>query len=116
MYEGRDAFYQEASSFERAQIVRLDSRQIAMLRYYLGSCYEDVFIPVSILSGLCGTRGIILIVLFTNRARGIRPRTTGIRCKFETQVSSRRVSMLGSRGLTIAFSSQAFARIRGSCN
>ena len=47
IYEGRDAFDQEASSFERAQIVRLDARQIAMIRYHLGTGYEDVYIPVS---------------------------------------------------------------------
>lgn len=45
VYEGRDAFDQEASTFERAQIVRLDSRQIAMLRYHLGTHFEDVYIP-----------------------------------------------------------------------
>ena len=50
IYEGRDAFDQEASSFERAQIVRLDSRQISMIRYHLGTGYEDVYIPVRILS------------------------------------------------------------------
>lgn len=49
VYEGRDAFDQDGSSFERAQIVRLDSRQISMLRYHLGTGYEDVYIPVSIL-------------------------------------------------------------------
>jgi len=46
LYEGRDAFAQEAASFERAQIVRLDSRQISMLRFHLGTGYEDVYIPV----------------------------------------------------------------------
>ena len=40
-----DAFEQEAAAFERAQIVRLDARQISMLRYHLGTGYEDVFIP-----------------------------------------------------------------------
>ena len=49
LYEGRDSFDQEASSFERAQIVRLDSRQISMIRFHLGTGYEDVYIPVSIL-------------------------------------------------------------------
>jgi len=46
VYEGRDAFVQEGSSFERAQIVRLDSRQISMLRFHLGTGYEDVYIPL----------------------------------------------------------------------
>ena len=45
IYEGRDAFAQEGSSFERAQIVRLDPRQIAMVRYHLGTGFEDVFVP-----------------------------------------------------------------------
>lgn len=45
VYEARDAFDQEASSFERAQIVRLDNRLVAMLRYHLGTGFEDVFIP-----------------------------------------------------------------------
>jgi hypothetical protein len=45
IFEGRDAFEQEAAAFERAQIVRLDARQISMLRYHLGTGYEDVYIP-----------------------------------------------------------------------
>jgi hypothetical protein len=45
IFEGRDAFEQEAAAFERAQIVRLDARQISMIRYHLGTGYEDVFIP-----------------------------------------------------------------------
>ena len=45
--EARDAFVQGGSSFERAQIVRLDSRWIAMLRYHLGTIYENVWIPAS---------------------------------------------------------------------
>lgn len=47
IYEARDAFDQDAAAFERAQIVRLDSRQIAMIRYHLGTLYEDVYVPVS---------------------------------------------------------------------
>ena len=35
-----------AAAFERAQIVRLDARQIAMLRYYLGTNYEDIYVPL----------------------------------------------------------------------
>jgi hypothetical protein len=41
------AFRSEAAAFERGQIVRLDSRQIALLRYHLGTSYEDVFVPAS---------------------------------------------------------------------
>jgi hypothetical protein len=46
LYEGRDSFHQEAASYERAQIVRLDPRQITMLRYHLGMSFEDVFTPL----------------------------------------------------------------------
>jgi len=45
MYESRDAFTQAGATFERAQIVRLDARWIACLRFHLGTIYEDVFIP-----------------------------------------------------------------------
>jgi hypothetical protein len=45
VFESRDAFAKEGAAFERAQIVRLDSRQIAMLRYHLGTGFEDVYIP-----------------------------------------------------------------------
>ena len=47
LYEARDAFAKGGSTFERAQIVRLDARWIAMLRYHLGTGFEDVFIPAS---------------------------------------------------------------------
>jgi hypothetical protein len=47
LYEARDAFAKGGSTFERAQIVRLDSRWIGMLRYHLGTGYEDVYIPAS---------------------------------------------------------------------
>ena len=47
LYEARDAFAKGGSTFERAQIVRLDARWIAMLRYHLGTGYEDVYIPAS---------------------------------------------------------------------
>ena len=47
LYESRDAFIQGGATFERAQIIRLDARWIAMLRYHLGTIYEDVFIPSS---------------------------------------------------------------------
>ena len=45
IYESRDAFTQAGATFERAQIVRLDARWIACLRFHLGTIYEDVFIP-----------------------------------------------------------------------
>jgi hypothetical protein len=47
LHEARDAFAKGGSAFERAQIVRLDARWIAMLRYHLGTGYEDVYIPAS---------------------------------------------------------------------
>ena len=47
LFEARDAFTKAASTFERAQVVRLDPRWIAMLRYYLGTGFEDVYIPAS---------------------------------------------------------------------
>jgi ABC-type ATPase involved in cell division len=47
LQEARDAFAKGVSTFERAQIVRLDARWIAMLRYHLGNIFEDVYIPAS---------------------------------------------------------------------
>jgi hypothetical protein len=47
LFEARDAFAKGGSAFERSQIVRLDARWIAMLRYHLGTGFEDVFIPAS---------------------------------------------------------------------
>jgi 2-polyprenyl-6-methoxyphenol hydroxylase-like FAD-dependent oxidoreductase len=36
LYEARDTFRSGGSQYERAQIVRLDTRWISMLRYHLG--------------------------------------------------------------------------------
>jgi len=47
LYESTDADAKGGTAFERAQIVRLDARWIAMLRYHLGTGFEDVFIPIS---------------------------------------------------------------------
>jgi hypothetical protein len=47
LYEGRDAFRISDSASERAQIVRLDARWISMLRYHLGTNFEDVYLPAS---------------------------------------------------------------------
>ena len=47
LLESRDAFTQWGATFERAQIVRLDARWIGMLRYHLGTIYEDLWIPAS---------------------------------------------------------------------
>ena len=38
---------QAGARFERAQVVRLDARWIAMLRYHLGSLFEDIWVPAS---------------------------------------------------------------------
>ena len=47
LYEARDAFAKGGSTFERAQIVRLDARWIAMMRYHLGTTFEDIYIPAA---------------------------------------------------------------------
>jgi hypothetical protein len=47
LYEARDAFEKAGGTYERAQVVRLDSRWVRMLRYHLGTSYEDVWIPAS---------------------------------------------------------------------
>jgi hypothetical protein len=47
LYEARDSFAKGGSTYERAQIVRLDARWIATMRYHLGTGFEDVFIPAS---------------------------------------------------------------------
>lgn len=46
LFEARDAFLKGGSTFERAQIVRLDARWIAMMRYHCGTSFEDVYIPL----------------------------------------------------------------------
>ena len=47
LFEARDTFSKGGSTYERAQIVRLDARWIATMRYHLGTGFEDVFIPAS---------------------------------------------------------------------
>lgn len=47
LFEARDSFAKGGSTYERAQIVRLDARWIAMLRYHCGTGFEDVYIPAS---------------------------------------------------------------------
>jgi len=47
LYEARDSFTKGGATFERAQIVRLDARWIAMMRYHLGSIFEEVFYPAT---------------------------------------------------------------------
>jgi len=45
LFEARDAFSKAGGTYERAQVVRLDSRLIRMLRIHLGTGFEDVFVP-----------------------------------------------------------------------
>lgn len=45
LLEARDAFSKAGGTYERAQVVRLDSRWIRMLRFHLGTGFEDVFVP-----------------------------------------------------------------------
>ena len=47
LFEARDSFAKGGSTYERAQIVRLDARWIAMMRYHCGTGFEDVYIPAS---------------------------------------------------------------------
>ena len=42
IFEARDSFTKGSAAFERAQIVRLDARWIAMLRYHLGKSFKRV--------------------------------------------------------------------------
>jgi hypothetical protein len=46
IYEGQDALEREVSPLETAQIARLDVRWVAMLRFHLGTSFEDVFVPL----------------------------------------------------------------------
>ena len=46
LYESRDTYKKDAASFERAQVVRLDARWISMLRFHLGTAFENQFIPL----------------------------------------------------------------------
>jgi len=47
LFEARDSFAKGGSTYERAQVVRLDARWIAMMRYHCGTGFEDVYIPAS---------------------------------------------------------------------
>jgi hypothetical protein len=47
LYENSDKIENEGAVFERAQIVNLDPRWVAMLRYHLGTAFEETFIPTS---------------------------------------------------------------------
>jgi hypothetical protein len=46
IYEDQDALKQEVFSVETAQIARLDARWVAMLRFHLGTAFENVFVPL----------------------------------------------------------------------
>jgi|GEM_PF-6950303 len=47
LYERRDIDNPNKEPFERSQIVRLDPRWIASLRYLTGTAFEDTFIPLA---------------------------------------------------------------------
>lgn len=47
LHESSDASTKEGSVFEQAQIIRLDPCWVAMLRYHLGTAFEETFIPTS---------------------------------------------------------------------
>lgn len=47
LLEATDSVVFGVSAFESAQIVRLDARWTSMLRYHLGTNFENVFIPAS---------------------------------------------------------------------
>lgn len=47
LYEARDAFPKGGSTFERAQIVRLDARWISMMRFHIGTAFEDIYISLA---------------------------------------------------------------------
>jgi hypothetical protein len=40
-------FADDGSKSEKSQVVRLDSRWVAMLRFHCGTIFEDYFIPTS---------------------------------------------------------------------
>uniref|UniRef100_A0A7S2ETP3 Uncharacterized protein n=1 Tax=Ditylum brightwellii TaxID=49249 RepID=A0A7S2ETP3_9STRA len=68
LYEARDAFEKAGGTYERAQVVRLDSRWVRMLRFHLGTSYEDVWIPAteetdSHLGNTLPTQGFIEITI-----------------------------------------------------
>mmetsp|Transcript_1925 Transcript_1925/g.3932 ORF Transcript_1925/g.3932 Transcript_1925/m.3932 type:complete len:2302 (-) Transcript_1925:37-6942(-) len=68
LFEARDAFLKGGSTFERAQIVRLDARWIAMMRYHCGTAFEDVYIPLvgetdSQLGNTLPTQGFVEITI-----------------------------------------------------
>jgi len=68
LYEARDAFEKAGGTYERAQVVRLDSRWVRMLRYHLGTLFEDVWIPAteetdSHLGNTLPTQGFIEITI-----------------------------------------------------
>ena len=42
------------SAFEKSRILRLDIRWAAMLRYYLGTVFEDILVPSNGIDALLG--------------------------------------------------------------
>ena len=54
LYKVSEELMSSGSVFEKSRIIRLDMRWAAMLRYYLGTTFEDVFIPTNGIDGLLG--------------------------------------------------------------
>ena len=54
LYKVSEELMPSGSVFEKSRIIRLDMRWAAMLRYYLGTTFEDVFIPTNGIDGLLG--------------------------------------------------------------
>jgi hypothetical protein len=46
LYESRGTYQKDTAAFERAQVVRLDATWISLLRFHLGTSFEDTFIPL----------------------------------------------------------------------
>ena len=46
LYESRNTYKKDTAAFERAQVVRLDARWISLLRFHLGTSFEDTFVPL----------------------------------------------------------------------
>jgi hypothetical protein len=85
---GEVKVYEKREAFERAQIVRLDARQIAMVRYHLGTGFEDVYIPVSSLHESQRMNQASLTVKFRpNRPKVKLTRIMVTHCKYCTRAS-----------------------------
>lgn len=46
LYESRGTYQKDTAAFERAQVVRLDATWLSLLRFHLGTAFEDTFVPL----------------------------------------------------------------------